>query len=64
MARSDPLLSEAQWKKIAPLLRNRARIAVVAARGSRTAVCWKGFSGFCGVGPEDCWEISDGFGRR
>src|SRR5260370_13605642 len=30
---------------------NRARIAVVAVRGSRTAVCWKGFSGFCGVGP-------------
>ena len=38
MARSGPLLSEAQWMKIAPCFRNRARIVVVAARGSRTAV--------------------------
>jgi hypothetical protein len=33
MARSGPLLTESQWKRIAPLLPNRERIAVVAARG-------------------------------
>jgi hypothetical protein len=51
MARLGPLLSEAQWKNILPLLPNPRKNRRGAARGSRTAVCWKGFSGFCGAGP-------------
>ena len=49
MARTGPLLTEAQWKKIAPCSRNRRSIAGVAARGLRIVACWKGFSGFCGA---------------
>ena len=49
MARTGPLLTEAQWKKIAPLLPNRPGIATVAGPGSRTVACWKGFSGFSGA---------------
>ncbi len=50
MARSGPLLTEAQWKKIAPLLPKPPNNARVVVRGSRTVVCWKGFCGFCGAG--------------
>ena len=49
MARSLPLLIEAQWKKIAPLLPRRPSSARVAARGSTIAVSWKGFCGYCGA---------------
>ena len=49
MARSGPLLTEAQWKKIAPLYSQAAQNnATVVVRGSRTAAYWKGFCGFCG----------------
>jgi len=50
MARSGPLLSEAQWKKIASYSRSRPNNARAAVRGSRTGGCWKGFCGFCGAG--------------
>ena len=66
MARSGPLLTEAQWQKIAPLL-PQPPTARVAVRGSRIVVYWKGFSGFCGVArwqdlpekfphPSTCWR--------
>src|SRR5712664_532810 len=51
MARSGPLLTEVQWKKIAPLLPSHANTARVAARGSRTVAYWKAFCGFCGAVP-------------
>src|SRR5439155_22823658 len=47
MARSGPLLTEAQWKKIAPLLPRPPRQRKVAARGSTTVVSSNGFCGFC-----------------
>jgi len=51
MARSGPLLTEAQWKKIAPFCSpSRPNNAKVAVRGSRIVVCGKGFFGFCGAG--------------
>ena len=46
MARSGPLLTEAQWKKIAPLLPQPPRQRQGAVRGSRTVVSWKEFCGF------------------
>ena len=63
MARSGPLLTEAQWKKIAPLLPKPPNAKVVV-RGSRIVVCWKGFFGFCGgqdlpekfPHPSTCWR--------
>jgi len=47
MARSGPLLTEAQWKKIAPLLPRPPKQRKVAARGSTTVASSKGFCGFC-----------------
>src|SRR5438105_7476059 len=42
-----PLLTEAQWKKIAPLLPRPPKQRKVAARGSTTVVSSNGFCGFC-----------------
>ncbi len=39
MARSGPLLTEAQWKKIAPLLPKPPRHPRGVVRGPRTVVC-------------------------
>ena len=50
MARCGPLLTEAQWKIIGPCSPSRPNNARAVVRGSRTAVCWKGFCGFCGAG--------------
>ena len=50
MARSVPLLTEAQWKKIAPLLPKPPK----QRKGGRPWIenrrVLKGFCGFCGVG--------------
>jgi hypothetical protein len=51
MARSGPLLTEVQWKKIAPLLPKPRKHRKGGRRGSRTVACWMAFCGFCGAGP-------------
>ena len=51
MARCGPLLTEAQWKKIAPLLPQPPQHRKGGRRGSRTVVSWKGFCGFSAAAP-------------
>ena len=60
MARSGPLLTEAQWKKIAPLLPKLPR----QRKGGRPWIedrhVLKGFYGFCGaeLAGKTCWRNS------
>jgi hypothetical protein len=56
MARSGPLLTDAQWEKIRPLLPKpprhlRSGRPRAPDRVPPTAGRWKAFCGFCGAGP-------------